>query len=71
MDIGHLHFLVAEGDGHQRKTLCDTLMPPQRDPDHRSAGRPRRAAQLPRIVHTGRPCRHHRHRCCPDWTGSN
>lgn len=25
MDIGHLHFLVAEGDGHQRKTLCDTL----------------------------------------------
>jgi EAL domain-containing protein (putative c-di-GMP-specific phosphodiesterase class I)/ActR/RegA family two-component response regulator len=25
MDIGHLHFLVAEGDTRQRKTLCDTL----------------------------------------------
>jgi EAL domain-containing protein (putative c-di-GMP-specific phosphodiesterase class I)/ActR/RegA family two-component response regulator len=25
MDIGHLHFLVADADTHQRKTLCDTL----------------------------------------------
>jgi len=25
MDIGHLHFLVAEGEARQRKTLCDML----------------------------------------------